>query len=306
MDSNSAKDTTLELPSLSSISSPPPPPQVSSADVRVDLAAGTHVGKVRSRNEDNFHVVQFGRFFRTLLTSMSKDDVPNLSQETGYGFAVADGMGGMAAGDFASRLAIMHFVQLILETPDWILSDNEPYINEVIDRTARRFKEVNAAVIERAEAQPNLSGMGSTLSLAFSYGDLLVVANVGDSPAMLSSDGKLHRLTDDHTLGERMSRQGLPNAKRFHHVLTNAIGMRETGGEPDIRRFRLADGDSLLICSDGLTRHVNDATIASELTRNDSASVICDSLIAKALEGGGTDNVTVIVARYQIPERGSD
>lgn len=298
MDTNPLSDTTLELPKLS----PPVPPQVPTAGVRVDLAARTHVGKVRKNNEDNYHVVQFGRFFRTLLSSMPKGDVPALSQETGYGFAVADGMGGMAAGEVASRLAITLFVEHVLATPDWMLTGEEPHISEIVDRTMRRFQDVNAAVVEHAERKSTLSGMGTTLSLAFSLGDVLVVAHVGDSPVMLYSGGELHRLTSDHTLGEHMARLGVETAGRFHNVLTHAIGMRDTGGAPDIRRYRLADGDRLLLCTDGLTNMVDDATIARELARDAPANAVCDSLIELALEAGGKDNVTIAIAGYRIPE----
>jgi serine/threonine protein phosphatase PrpC len=278
-------------------------PQVPTADVRVDLAARTHVGKVRTNNEDNFHVVQYGRYLRTLLSSTPDGEVPALSQETGYGFAVADGMGGMAAGEVASRLAIALFVEHVLAMPDWIFDSEEPRISEVVDRTAQRFKEVNAAVVENAERKSGLTGMGSTLSLAFSLGNVLVVAHVGDSPVMLHSGGELHRLTNDHTLGERMSLLGVADAGRFHNVLTHAIGMHETGGEPDIRRYRLSDSDRLWLCTDGLTNMVDDATIARELARDVPMNVVCDSLIDLALDGGGKDNVTIALAGYRIPEK---
>jgi protein phosphatase len=271
------------------------------AAVRVDLAARTDPGKVRKNNEDNFHVARFGRFLRTLLSSLPDGQVPHEAEECGYAFAVADGMGGMAAGEVASRLAITLFVQHALDTPDWILSRREPFASEVIDRAAERFRHVNEAVIERAESGPGLRGMGSTLSLALSFGDDLIVAHVGDSPVFLCRKGELHRLTRDHTMGERLARLGVTDAGRFHHVLTHAIGIRGTGGEPDIRRYRLADGDRLLLCTDGLTDMVDDATIARELGRAGPADDACRTLVELALANGGRDNVTAVVAGYHIP-----
>ncbi len=105
--------------------------------------------------------------------------------------------------------------------------------------------------------------MGTTLSMAISLGDDLIVAHLGDSPVYLFRNGHLHRLTKDHTM-EKERQHFDPNAARFRHVLTRAIGF-PSGGSPDLGRFRLADGDRLLLCSDGLNDMVDDAAIAREL-----------------------------------------
>jgi len=219
---------------------------------------------------------------------------------------VADGMGGMAAGELASRLAITLFVDLALNTPDWILAPDGPLVGEVIDRAARRFRDVNETVIEQARRQPGLAGMGTTLTMALSLGTDLFIAHVGDSPAYLFRRGELRKLTRPHTLAQQLADHGEISAQdvathRFHHILTHAIGIRETGGDPDIRRFRLADGDRLLLCTDGLTDMVDDATIAAELSRTGSADAATQALIKLALERGGRDNVTVVIAGYRIP-----
>lgn len=279
-----------------------PPPLT--ARVRVDLAGRTHPGKVRPNNEDNFHIVRFGRYLRTILSSLPEGQVPDEVDESGHAIAVADGMGGMAAGEVASRLAIGLLVRHALQTPDWILGCEEPYITEVLDRAARRFEFINEAVLDHAAGGPGLKGMGTTLSLAMSLGDTLIVAHVGDSPVLLSRRGALHRLTRDHTLARQLSELGATQAVRFHHVLTHAIGIPGTGGEPDIRRYQLADGDRLLLCTDGLTDMVDDETIARELARAPSAAEACRALIDAALDRGGKDNVTAVVADYHIPEVG--
>src|SRR5262249_1758307 len=143
--------------------------------------------------------------------------------------------------------------------------------------------------------------MGTTLSLAMSLGDDLIIAHVGDSPAYLWRRGELHRLTRDHTLGRHLAELGAADSARFHHVLTHAIGIQGTGGEPDILRYRLAAGDRLLLCTDGLTDMVDDEAIARELARESPADEVCRALIDLALEGGGKDNVTAAVAAYRIP-----
>jgi protein phosphatase len=280
----------------------PGPP---SASVRVDLAARTHPGQVRPNNQDNFLVVRFGRFLQTVATSLPDGQVPGEFGDTGYGLVVADGMGGMAAGEVASRLAITHFLDLVLETPDWILGRGEPEVEEVIDRAVGRFRDVNEAVLDQGRRQPGHGGMGTTLTVAVSLGEDLIVAHVGDSPVYLFRRDELHKLTRDHTLAQLFNDTRAARAPRastrLRHVLTHAIGIAETGSEPDIGRFRLADGDRLLLCTDGLTDLVDDETIAAELRRGASSDAACRALVDLALERGGTDNVTVVVAGYRIP-----
>jgi PPM family protein phosphatase len=279
-------------------------PSQSSTLFNVDVAALSHRGKVRPNNEDNFLVVRFGRFLQTLLTSLPDSEFPGEFGDTGYGMVVADGMGGMAGGEIASRLAITLLLNLVLDTPDWIMGRDESDIEEVIRRAVSRFGVVNDAIIERARNQPWLAGMGTTLTMAASLGSDLVIAHVGDSPVYMARDGKLLKLTRDHTLAQEMADHGLVSARdvpaRFRHVLTHAIGIPETGSDPDIRRFQLSGGDRLLLCTDGLTDMAEDAAIARELERAASSREACQALVDLALAGGGKDNVTVVVARYDI------
>ena len=282
-----------------------PSPGSRSALVRVNLAAQSHRGKVRRNNEDNFLVVRFGRFLETLSTSLPEGEVPRQFGDTGYGMVVADGMGGMAGGEVASRLAIILLLNLVLDTSDWIMGRDESDVNEVIRRAARRFGAVNEAVIEQARQQPDLWGMGTTLTMAASLGTDLIIAHVGDSPVYLLRGGKLLKLTRDHTVAQEMADHGSTRVQdvpaRFRHVLTHAIGIRDTGSDPDIRRYRLAGGDRLLLCTDGLTNMVNEAQIALELERGASSAETCQALVNLALKGGGKDNVTAVVGRYEIP-----
>ena len=234
--------------------------------------------------------------------------VPPDHEDTGYGMIVADGMGGMAAGEVASRMAITLLIELVLETPDWILAPDEAQMEEVIARAAGRFRDVNEAVVEQARHDPGLAGMGTTLTMALSLGTDLLIAHVGDSPAYLFRQGELHKLTRDHTLAQEMADRGQISAgdvarHRFRHVLTHAIGIRGAGGEPEIRRLRLADGDRLLLCTDGLTDMVDDATIAAELRRQASSAETCQALVDLALDRGGKDNVTVVVADYRVSDK---
>ncbi len=239
MQTNTLTDTTddyLPVPRAEAA-----PLGASCAAVQVDLAGLTHQGKVRSNNEDNFLVVRFGRFLQTIETSLPDGHVPSEFGETGYGLVVADGMGGMAAGEVASRLAISLLVNLVLDTPDWIMGCDGSHSEEQIARAVKRFETVNASILEQARRQPALSGMGTTLTMAYSLGTDLLIAHVGDSPVYLSRGGTLHKLTRVHTVAQEMAdHESIPIEEvpsRFHHMLTQAIGIRETGAEPDIRRL---------------------------------------------------------------------
>jgi protein phosphatase len=282
-------------------------PRPSVAPLEVDLAALSHPGRVRPHNEDHYLVLSAGRYLRTWLTSLPEGSVPREFEETAYGMAVADGVGGRPAGEVASRLALTLLVELAIDTPDWIFSLDEPKLTDFLDRAAWRFRTLNAALLERARRDPALAGMGTTLTLAMSLGPALTVVHVGDSRAYLLRGGDLQRLTRDHTLAQDLADVGRLAAEdvatnALRNVLTDAIGPWEEGGEPDVRRLPLADGDRLLLCTDGLTGMVDDATIAEELGRDRSAAEVCQTLLDLALVNGGPDNVTIIVAGYRIPE----
>ncbi len=295
MSGNSMIDTAPDLPVAipNTVSHPLQP--------IVDVGAHTHTGKVRSNNEDNYHVVQFGRYLRTIRSSLPAGQFPEELDRPGFGYAIADGMGGHAGGEIASRAAIALLVEYALQTPDWILGREDVLLSKVMERTAQRFRNVHEAVRAQAEGRPALRGMGTTLSVALSLFDELIVAHVGDSPVCLFHEGRLHRLTRDHSVAQELAAIDPVAAARFRNVLTRSIGSNVIGGEPDVARYRLTDGDRLLLCSDGLTDMVNDETIASVLGRGTSSEEACLALIELALDRGGRDNVTVVVATYHFP-----
>lgn len=267
----------------------------------VDFDARTHPGKVRPTNEDHFHVIQVGRYLRTLASSLPAGEVREETDEPGYAFTVADGIGGHAGGEVASRLAITMLMECVLQTPDWILSHEDELLAKVMVRFSRRFQTVNFALRTMAEGEPELRGMGTTLSMAASRGNDLLVVHIGDSSVFLVRRGKLHRLTREHSASQLRPDPDVKDGARLRRVLTRAIGLTETGGEPDLLHYKLADGDRLLLCTDGLTDMVSEDAIARELERAPSATAAGQSLLDLALERGGRDNVTVIVATYRLP-----
>jgi protein phosphatase len=169
---------------------------------------------------------------------------------------------------------------------------------------AERYRRVDAALREEAQADPSLSGMGTTMTLACSLGANLILAHVGDSRAYLLRSGALHLLTRDHTLVQELVDQGVVCPEHaakhpFRHVLTRVLGGGGGEMEAEVERVSLADADQLLLCTDGLTNMVDSMTIGAILRSSASSNDACQTLVELALQNGGKDNVTVVLARYR-------
>ena len=270
----------------------------------VDLAAATHRGSVRENNEDNYLMIRFGRSLETLKTNVDETLLRSNFRLTGYGMFVADGMGGMAGGEVASSMALAKLIEFVLDTPDWIMAlKRHQDVETVLKRMSQRFVQVDEALRLRGERETSLHGMGTTLTVAGILDRNLIIGHVGDSRAYLLRDHRLNQLTTDHTLAQALIDAGIaspedPATRSMRHVLTSALGSLGKQMEPQLRILPLRVGDQLLLCTDGLTDMVNDRTIASTLQESDSADTACQNLIGLALEGGGLDNATVVLARF--------
>ena len=282
-------------------------PSGASAWVEVELAALSHPGLVRQENEDHYIAARFDRAMSTLLTNLSSAEAPPYYAETAYALLVADGVGGAAAGEIASRTAVHALVDLVIDTPDWIMRFDDKLAQEVLERLERRFQRVREILVERARQNPNLQGMATTLTVACSLGSELLVAHVGDSRAYRFHGGKLTRLTRDQTMAQSLADAGAIRQDEVakhpaRHVLTSAIATRGAFVQVELGRFSLEDGDQLLLCSDGLTEMVPEDRIAATLGKSESSEETCRRLVDFALEAGGKDNVTVVLGRYRFPE----
>ena len=280
--------------------------EVLSATVKVEFGGLSHKGKVRPINEDHYMIARLGRDQETLLTNLPAGDVPEHFQEWGYAMVVADGMGGAARGEVASRLAISTLAHLGLQFGRWNLRINEKIAREVTERAARFYQRVGEAVIEEGRADPALTGMGTTLTGAFSAGNDLFVASVGDSRVYLFRRGRLLQLTRDQTYSQLLADMGqIPqhevSTHHLRHVLTEAIGVGTGKINVKVRHLPLLNEDQLLLCTDGLTEMVDEEEIAGVLLHDQSAQDACQTLVDLALEHGGVDNVTVLLAKYDIP-----
>jgi PPM family protein phosphatase len=275
--------------------------------VEVDVAALSDPGRVRGKNEDHYFVGRFQRAMHTLATNVPDEKMPRSYEETVYAMLVADGVGGSAAGEVASRTAVQALVDLILETPDWIMLLDDRLADEVLKRMERRFQKVRETLVERANADPSLKGMATTMTVAGTVGSELLTAHVGDSRAyVLRRDGRLEKLTRDQTMAQSLADSGAISQEDvarspYRHVLTSALATRGAFVQVELKRSRIDDGDRLLLCSDGLTDMVPDDRIARVLREAPTSAAACRRLVDEALEAGGKDNVTAVVARYRIP-----
>ena len=202
-------------------------------------------------------------------------------------FAVADGMGGHAAGEVASEIAVRVLSELAPEHPD-------------VEALGRAIEEANRAVIQAAREGRGRQGMGTTMTAAMLEGERLVIAQVGDSRAYLLHQGKLQQLTRDHSLMADMIEAGqlTPEEARTHpqrSVITRALGS-DAHLPPDIYEINVETGDRLLICSDGLSGMIFDDQIENTLRRVQDPQRCASQLVNEAIAAGGHDNVTVIVA----------
>jgi PPM family protein phosphatase len=284
------------------------PFQPFSSQVRIDVSAQTDTGLLRANNEDQFYIARMSRALETMATSLPSVDVPQRAEEVNYAMVVADGMGGHAAGEVASRLAITKLVDLALELPNWILKVDDKAAPELELRARQTLKEIGSVLFREGRQNPALYGMGSTMTIARSLGRDLMIVHVGDSRAYLLRSGRLHRLTKDHTYAQMMVDCGKLEAcdiadSGVRHILTNALGGSTENVDVDVDRLRLEDGDRLLLCSDGLSDLVDDEAMTRTLLGAPLSSDACAQLVKMALDSGGRDNVTVIVASYTFPEQ---
>lgn len=270
----------------------------------VDLASATHQGHVRANNEDHHLVVRFRRSLDSLHSNLAEGMLAPSYNVTGYGLLVADGLGGMAAGEVASRTALTRLVELVVDTPDWVFDLKQPQHSQVVvQRMIERFYKLDETIREQAERDATLSGMGTTLTVAATLGRDLIIGHVGDSRAYLFHNDSLSQITKDHTLAQALIEAGVagqdePAARSTRHVLTAALGSFGPQTKPETWHLQLSENDQLLLCTDGLTEMVDDKTIASLLRSADSADRACEDLVTMALAAGGLDNVTVVLARF--------
>lgn len=262
----------------------------------------TDAGKARKSNEDNFLIAHLVKALQVEQTSLPQAKLQQSGRQ-GHLFIVADGMGGHAAGEQASALAIDSVETFVLDTLKWFARGKDACHDQVLREFQDAVMLVNARVLSEAAERPELHGMGTTLTLAYNLGDELFIAHVGDSRCYLFRNGKLARLTRDHTLVEELVRAGALAPEnvathRLRHVVTNSVGGHSPEIKVEVHKVRLEADDRVLLCSDGLTEMISDEEIGQVLDGGHDPEPTCRQLVQAANDAGGRDNVTVVVAHF--------
>ena len=242
----------------------------------LDFAAATDIGCKRSNNEDSY----------------GYDAEQHI-------YVVCDGMGGNAAGEVASGMA----VRTLIESFGYFSQNIEPGspMEQVENRLMASIFEANRVVREAGTENPELHSMGTTLVCVCLDGNRAVVGNVGDSRAYLLRNGTCQQITMDHSLLDEEIRSGnitpeMAAASNLQSVITRAVGVADTV-EPDLFGAMLQPNDLLLLASDGLTRYANPDEIAAAASTGSELSAICNALIDHAKQRGGADNITCVLLR---------
>lgn len=273
--------------------------------VEVETGAMTHPGKVRQNNEDQFLIAKMAKSMQVCKSSLPDSGSRLFSEDVGYLMVVADGMGGAAAGEQASALAVATVEDFTLNALKWFLHLGGSEEHALLAELRAGIERADRAVIDRARAEPRLHGMGTTLTMVFSIGTDLYVVHAGDTRAYLYHDGNLQQVTNDHTLVQLLVDHGdlSPEQARHHkrrNVVTNVVGGPSVGVHAEVHKVRVDHGDILLLCSDGLYHPVEHDDLARTLAEAPDPEAACQRLVDLALDRGGPDNVTAVVARYRV------
>jgi protein phosphatase len=275
-------------------------PATATAATEVTCGGVSHVGNVRQRNEDHFVAIRRTRHREILFTNAPLDDL-SAPDDHAYVFVVADGMGGAACGDIASRVALQAGFEWGTRSAQWLMKMNDAQAESLPARAQAWAHFIQGALRKRAKESPALAGMGTTLTAAYVMGQRAIVAHIGDSRCYVIRGGSLHRLTRDHTVAQELLDAGYPPGMigGFRHLLTNCLGTDDKDARLELHEIELQDGDGLLLCTDGLNDALSDAQIEAILKEHAVAQVACQSLLAAALETPAKDNVTAVLARFR-------
>ena len=263
----------------------------------------TDKGRVRPSNEDQFLVAELSKAMGIWQSSLPAAPA-QVGDERGHLFLVADGMGGHRGGEQASALAVVAIQQFTLNTLKWFFESDGPEAQTVLSQFQKALSDADAHVRAEASEHEELSGMGTTVTLAYHLGTELCIVHVGDSRAYLYRDSELQQLTRDHTFTADLVRSGALQQKdvaghRYRHVITNVVGGHEAGVKVEAHAIQVQPDDRLLLCSDGLTEMVTNEAIAAALAAEPDPEGACATLVRQANDAGGPDNITVVVVKFE-------
>lgn len=271
-------------------------------DDELDLFGLTHTGLVRKDNQDHFLLCTIHQQVVVHGTSLPEPDgLPLRGQRLATLMLVADGVGSGSGGGEASKLAAESITRYVSSTLRCYHSAGSSSNTEFLDALKSAALEAHDAVRAEAVSHPDVRRMATTLTLAMAVWPWAYVVQVGDSRCYHYAGGKLRQVTRDQTMAQDLVDRGALPAERlssspFRNVLISAIGGE--AAEPEVTRFDLSDrGCVVLLCSDGVTKHVTDEVLAEQIKAMQSSEQLCRSILDLALAGGGSDNITVIAGR---------
>jgi protein phosphatase len=273
--------------------------------IQVDAFGCTDVGKVRSRNQDHYLIATLRRTLEIESTRIPAEAVQNLGPGArALLLLVADGVGGGAGGEEASTGTLDAIVRYMAGTSRFFDRLDEQELEDFRTDLTFAVQWSHAALRDRTtDSSPELAGMASTLTMALVIWPRAFVCQVGDSRCYHLRDEKLMQVTTDQTMARQLIDEGLlpeeaAQGSPFSHVLSQSIGHSEPDVWPVLTELELRAGDTFLLCTDGLMKHVSDSQIAELLSTTTSASEAASALVGAALQAGGSDNVTVMAARF--------
>jgi len=270
-------------------------------DDEIDLYGLTHVGRTRETNQDHFLICSLRKQVAVLGTSLPDTAVPVTDGERVALLAmVADGVGGGSRGEEASRIAVERITAYVTHSMRCYYradSGDEDAFGTALVEAATRCHD---AIVHEAEGDPDRRGMATTLTLWLGVWPSAYLLQVGDSRCYVLREGRLTQLSRDQTMAQELVDSGVITAAnaaqtRWAHTLSSSIGGSQSA--PVVTRLEQQWGQVGLLCSDGLTRHVPDERIGERLRTMTSARQVCEALLQDALDGGGTDNITIVVGR---------
>jgi protein phosphatase len=270
-------------------------PAKTKGEVSIKLFARTDVGQVREHNEDNFLVADLTKRVRGL----QEENRVVAVGKNGNILAVCDGMGGAAAGEVASQLAVDIIYEKMTED---VSPETQVTRNEIARRLVRAVEAAGLRIFEAAKSDRTRRGMGTTVTAAALVDDHLFLAQVGDSRGYLLRDGNLVQVTRDQSLVNQLIEAGQlteEEAETFEHnnIILQALGTAETV-QVDLTFAELRRGDMIMLCSDGLSGMVRNDEIREVLKAAADPLEACKALTDRANAAGGHDNITVIVAQF--------
>jgi protein phosphatase len=279
----------------------PPAPERKPRDDEMDIFGLTHPGKVRGENQDQFLVCSLRKQAVVHLTSLAETShLTAGSERVALLMMVADGVGGGLKGAEASRIALEAVTRYVSRCMACYYAAGSGDDRDFFAALQNGALECHAELLRRGEEDPDYRGMATTLTLYLGHWPRAYLLQVGDSRCYLLRGDELSQVSRDQTMAQELIDMGVMDpadtaGTRLEHTLSSSIGGRQTA--PVVTRFDLSWDTTVLLCSDGLTRHVSDERICERLREAKTSREACETLVADALEGGGSDNVTVLVRR---------